>query len=88
MPFKQGAKVVGAARKTFMQNRSMHGTFGAIGAMGKKNVSTMSTEQLARSGKIRSAMVAGGAVGMGAMRNRRGPGTSRTSGRPTGMYGY
>ncbi len=63
--------------------------FGAIGAIGRKNVSTMSPKALARSGKARSAMVAGGVLGAGAMGRRRGSGTGRrTPGRPTGMYGY
>lgn len=88
MPFRQGAKLAGAARKTFATNKSAHGFFGAVGAMGRKNVSSMSTEQLAKSGKIRAAAVAGGVVGVGAMRKRRGPGTSPTQGRPTGIRNY
>jgi hypothetical protein len=88
MPFRQGAKVAGAARKTFASNKSTHGFFGAVGAIGRKNASTMSTEQLARSGKMRAAAVAGGAMGVGAIRNRRGPGTSPTQGRPTGIRNY
>ena len=66
-----------------------HGFFGGVGAVGRKNVSTMSPKALARSGKARSAMVAGGVLGAGAMGRRRGSGTGRrTPGRPTGMYGY
>ena len=63
--------------------------FAAIGAIGKKNVSTMDAKVLARSGKARSAAVAAGTLGISAMGKRRGSGTGRrTPGRPTGMYGY
>ena len=88
MPFRQGAKLAGSARKRFMSNYNTHGFFGAVGATGRKNSSTMSTQQLAKSGKMRSAAVAGGFVGVGAMRKRRGPGTSPTQGRPTGIRNY
>lgn len=88
MAFKQGAQLAGAARKNFMGNKAAHGFFGAVGAMGRKGSATMGTEQLARSGKMRAAAVAGGAMGVGAMRKRRGPGVSPTQGRPTGMRNY
>jgi hypothetical protein len=78
----------GAANRMFGLARQQKGSFAKIGAVGRSSSSTLSPEQLARSGKMRSAMVAGGVAGMGAMRNRRGPGTSKSSGRPTGMYGY
>ena len=80
----------GRQKQGFSSTRASGGMFAGIGALGRRqaNVSTMSPQQLARSGKVRSAMVAGGAVGMGAMNKRRGSGVSRTSGRPTGMYGY
>lgn len=49
----------------------------------------MSPKALARSGKARSAAVAGGVAGISAMGTRRGSGTGRRApGRPTGMYGY
>lgn len=39
--------------------------------------------------KGKSAMIGGaGVAGIGAMQNRRGRGVSKTSGRPTGMYGH
>ena len=39
--------------------------------------------------KGKSAMIGGaGIAGIGAMQNRRGRGVSKTSGRPTGMYGH
>lgn len=88
MAIKQGAQLAGAARKRFTSNYNTHGFFGAVGAIGRKSSSTMSTQQLAKSGKIRAAAVAGGAVGVGAMRKRRGPGTSPTQGRPTGIRNY
>lgn len=89
--FKHGGKLgsfLGGQKANFSTGRAMAGMFGGVGAIGRKNVSTMDPKVLAKSGKMRSAMVAGGAVGFGAMNKRRGPGTSRTSGRPTGMYGY
>lgn len=86
--FKQGKSVVGSLGKQYSTGKSMAGIFGGVGAIGRKNVSTMDPKVLARSGKMRSAMVAGGAMGVGAMNKRRGPGTSRTSGRPAGIYGY
>lgn len=85
---KQGAKLAGAARKGFMANKATHGFFGAVGAIGRKGSATMATEQLARSGKMRAAAVAGGAMGVGAIRKRRGPGVSKTMGRPTGIRNY
>lgn len=87
---KLGSMFSSRVSKPFSTGRSMAGggIFAGIGAVGKRNVSTMDPKVLARSGKIRSAMVAGGGIGMGAMNKRRGPGTSKTSGRPTGMYGY
>jgi len=87
--FKQGMAAGAAARKTFGANRQAHGFFGAVGAIGRKSTSTPTTAQLARSGKIRSGMVVGGAAGMSGLSKRRGSGTGkRTPGRPTGMYGY
>jgi hypothetical protein len=87
--FKQGMKATAAARKTFGANRQAHGFFGAVGGIGRKSTSTPTTAQLARSGKIRSGMVVGGAAGMSGLSKRRGSGTGkRTPGRPTGMYGY
>jgi hypothetical protein len=80
--------VAGAARGMFSQAKDAKGFFGKVGAIGRKNVSTMDPKMLARSGKVRSAAVAGGVMGVGAMRSRRGPGVSKSSGRPTGMYGY
>jgi len=85
---KQGMAAGSAARKAFSANRAAGGTFAAIGGIGRRSGSTLTPQQLARSGKMRSAMVAGGIAGMGAMNKRRGSGVSRTSGRPTGMYGY
>lgn len=86
--FKHARSVYNAGKSSYSTGKSMAGIFGGLGALGRKNVSTMDPKVLARSGKMRSAMVAGGTVGFGAMNKRRGPGTSRTSGRPTGMYGY
>ncbi len=86
---KQGRAAANAARKTFSSNAQTHGFFGAVGAMGRKAGSNPGTKALARSGKMRSAAVAGGMLGIGAMGTRRGSGTGkRTPGRPTGMYGY
>lgn len=85
---KQGMAAGSAARKAFSKNRAAGGMFGAIGGIGRKSTSTLTPEQLARSGKMRSAAVAGGVVGMGAMQNRRGRGVSKTSGRPTGIRNY
>jgi hypothetical protein len=86
---KQGKAATGAARKAFSAGRQMGGTFAGIGAVGRKNYSTMTPKALARSGKMRSAAVAAGIGGVGAMGTRRGSGTGRrTPGRPTGMYGY
>jgi hypothetical protein len=86
---KQGAQLGSAARKAFANNRQAHGFFGAVGAIGRKAGSNPGTKALARSGKFRSAAVAGGVMGAGAMGTRRGSGTGkRTPGRPTGMYGY
>jgi len=86
---KQGAAAGAAARKAFAGNRQAHGFFGAVGAIGRKAGSNPGTKALARSGKMRAAMVVGGMAGIGAMGKRRGSGTGRrTPGRPTGMYGY
>lgn len=86
---KQGMSAAAAARKTFSANRQAHGFFGAVGGIGRKAGSNPGTKALARSGKIRSGMVVGGAVGMSGLSKRRGSGTGkRTPGRPTGMYGY
>jgi hypothetical protein len=86
---KQGKAAAGAARSAFSQGRKMGGNFAGIGAIGRKSVSTMDAKVLARSGKMRSAAVAAGALGMAGMGKRRGSGTGRrTPGRPTGMYGY
>ena len=84
----QGIAAASSARKKFSSDRASGGMFGAIGSMGRKSTSTLTPEQLARSGKMRSAIVAGGAMGMSAMSSRRGPGTSKTSGRPTGIRDY
>jgi len=87
--FKQGMAAGAAARKTFSANRQAHGFFGAVGGIGRKASSNPGTQALARSGKIRSGMVVGGAAGMSGLSKRRGSGTGkRTPGRPTGMYGY
>lgn len=77
-----------AAKGMFEASRSQKGFFAKVGAIGRKSASLPSAEALARSGKVRSAMVAGGAMGVGAMRKRRGPGVSKTMGRPTGMRNY
>jgi hypothetical protein len=76
------------AKGMFDAARDQKGFFAKVGAVGRKSSSLPSAEALAKSGKMRSAMVAGGAVGVGAMRKRRGPGTSPTQGRPTGIRNY
>lgn len=80
--------LTGAARSAFSGVKDAKGFFGKVGAVGRKSVSTLDPKMLARSGKIRSGMVAGGAMGMAAVQRRRGSGTSPTRGRPTGMYKY
>jgi hypothetical protein len=88
---KHGQKIggfFGRQKQGFGSARSSGGVFAGIGQIGRKSTSTLTPQQLARSGKMRSAMVAGGVAGMGAMNKRRGSGVSKTSGRPTGMYGY
>ena len=81
-----GARRVGSS---FGATRSAHGTFAAIGAMGRKSTGGMSSAQLAKSGKIRSAAVAGGVLGVNAIGSHRGRGVDKSGrGRPTGMYGY
>lgn len=65
------------------------GIFGKIGAFGRKAGHTKTAAQLARSGKIRSAAVAGGTMGVSTIGSRRGSGVGRRmAGRPTGMYKY
>lgn len=87
--FKQGMAAGSAARSAFSANRQKHGFFGAVGAIGRKAGSNPGTKALARSGKMRSGMVVGGAAGMSGLSKRRGSGTGRrTPGRPTGMYGH
>jgi len=89
MVIKQGVAAASAAKKNFSTNRQLHGFFGAIGAIGRKASSNPGTRALARSGKARSAAVAGGVLGIMSLSRRRGSGTGkRTPGRPTGMYGY
>jgi hypothetical protein len=80
--------LTGAARSAFSGVKDAKGFFGKVGAVGRKNVSTMDPKMLARSGKIRSGMVAGGGIGMAAMQRRRGSGSPSTRGRSTGMYKY
>lgn len=77
-----------AAKGMFDAAMNQKGFFAKVGAVGRKSSSLPSAEALAKSGKMRSAAVAGGAVGVGAMRKRRGPGTSPTQGRPTGIRNY
>jgi hypothetical protein len=87
--FKQGMAARSAAKSAFSANRQTHGFFGAVGAIGRKAGSNPGTKALARSGKMRSGMVVGGAAGMSGLSKRRGSGTGRrTPGRPTGMYGH
>lgn len=87
--FKQGKAAGSAARNLFSANRQAHGFFGAVGGIGRKAGSNPGTKALARSGKMRSGMVVGGAAGMSGLSKRRGSGTGkRTPGRPTGMYGH
>jgi hypothetical protein len=87
--FRRGASRAGKVGSSFGATRSAHGTFAAIGAMGRKSTGGMSPAQLARSGKIRSAAVAGGVLGINAIGSRRGRGVDKSGrGRPTGMYGY
>lgn len=87
--FQQGMAAGQAARRAFSTNRQAHGFFGAIGKIGRKAGSNPGTRALARSGKMRSAAVAGGVLGVMSLSRRRGSGTGkRTPGRPTGMYGY
>ena len=86
-----GKKATGARKvgSSFGATRSAHGTFAAIGALGRKSTGGMSGAQLARSGKIRSAAVAGGVLGVNAIGSRRGRGVDKSGrGRPTGMYRY
>lgn len=64
--------------------------FTGIGKLGRaKSSGGMSPAQLAKSGKVRSAMVAGGVIGMMGLGNRRGSGVDKSGrGRPTGMRRY
>lgn len=87
--FRKGASGARKVGSSFGATRSAHGTFAAIGAMGRKSTGGMSGAQLARSGKIRSAAVAGGVLGANAMGSRRGRGVDKSGrGRSTGMYKY
>lgn len=64
--------------------------FAKMGSLGRaKSSGGMSQAALAKSGKIRSAMVAGGVAGIMGLGNRRGRGVDKGGrGRPTGMYKY
>lgn len=86
---KKAAKAAKSAGSLFSTTRQASGTFAAIGTLGRRSSGGKSAAQLARSGKIRSAIVAGGIVGTTTLGSRRGSGTGRsTGGRPTGIRKY
>lgn len=84
---RSAAQKAGYGKATSRAVRSMKSSGRSSGAAATKRLAGV--QNYVKNNKAKSAMIGGaGVAGIGAMQNRRGRGVSKTSGRPTGMYGH